>query len=97
MAMMENTQGESPRQRVILAGVDTGEYEMAVSMGELRELAESAELEVVGTAVQTRSELEPGTCMGLGRLRELAEQIRALEAELLVFDHELSPVQLRKI
>ena len=97
MAMMENTQGESPRQRVILAGVDTGEYEMAVSMGELRELAESAELEVVGTAVQTRSELEPGTCMGLGRLRELAEQIRALEAELLVFDHELSPAQLRNI
>ncbi len=97
MAMMGNTQGESPRQRVILAGVDTGEYEMAVSMGELRELAESAELEVVGTAVQTRSELEPGTCMGLGRLRELAEQIRALEAELLVFDHELSPAQLRNI
>ena len=95
--MTFNTQEEGRRERAVLAGVDTGEYDMAISMEELRELADSAELDVVGIATQVRGELEPGTCMGLGRLRELAEQVRALEADVIIFDHELSPAQLRNI
>ena len=77
--MTFNTQEEGRRERAVLAGVDTGEYDMAISMEELRELADSAELDVVGIATQVRGELEPGTCMGLGRLRELAEQVLAGE------------------
>ncbi|MCR4862291.1 MAG: GTPase HflX [Ruminococcus sp.] len=94
--MYENKTEELP-VRTVLACVDTGEFDAEVSIDELAELASTANAEVVGTVIQRRPTYDSATCMGAGRLEELKEQLEALEAELVIFDHELTGVQVRNI
>jgi GTP-binding protein HflX len=94
--MYEIAQEES-RTKVILVGLDTGEYDAQVSLEELAELADTAGCEVVATAIQSRPAPEAATCIGTGKLEELAEQIRYLKADMLIFDCELTGMQLRNI
>ncbi|MDO5560535.1 MAG: GTPase HflX [Oscillospiraceae bacterium] len=82
---------------VILAAADTGEYDMDSSLRELEELTQTAGGCVVGTIVQKRPAFDAGTCIGTGRLEELAEACVNLDAQLIVFDHELSATQIRNI
>lgn len=83
--------------KAVLACVDTGEFNAEVSIAELAELAETANAEVVGEIIQKKASYDPATCMGAGRLEELREQIVILEAELVIFDHELTGIQVRNI
>ncbi|HPY86187.1 MAG TPA: GTPase HflX [Ruminococcus flavefaciens] len=94
--MYENKIEDVPAKSV-LACVDTGEFDAEASMDELAELASSANADVVGTIIQKRPTYDPATCMGSGRLEELKEQLDALEADLVIFDHELTGVQVRNI
>ena len=66
-------------------------------MEELRELARTAGYPVVGTATQKLQSPVAATFMGSGRLLELKEYLEAVEADLIIFDEELSPAQLRNI
>ena len=94
--MYENKTDDQP-VRTVLACVDTGEFDAEASLAELAELAATANAEVVGEVLQRKQYYDPATCMGAGRLEELKEQLEALEAELVIFDHELSGVQVRNI
>ena len=94
--MYENKTEEIP-VKAILACVDTGEFDAETSIGELAELASTANAEVVGSIIQKRPSYDPATCMGAGRLEELKEQLEPLGAELVIFDHELTGVQVRNI
>lgn len=94
--MFENKNEERP-VRAVLACVDTGEFDAEVSIAELRELAATANAETVGTVIQKRPTFDPATCMGTGRLGELKDDIEALGAELVIFDHELTCIQVRNI
>ncbi|SFX48936.1 GTPase HflX [Ruminococcus sp. XPD3002] len=94
--MYENKIEDVPA-KAVLACVDTGEFDAEASMDELAELASSANADVVGTIIQKRPNYDPATCMGSGRLEELKEQLDALEADLVIFDHELTGVQVRNI
>lgn len=94
--MYENKTEELP-VKTVLACVDTGEFDAEISINELAELAETANVEVVGTVIQKKTSYDPATCMGAGRLQELKEQLEPLEAELVVFDHELTGIQVRNI
>ncbi len=94
--MYENKTDELP-VKAVLACVDTGEFDAEVSIRELAELASTAGAEVVGTIIQKKTSYDPATCMGSGRLEELKEQLGTLEAELVIFDHELTGVQIRNI
>ncbi len=94
--MYENKTEDLP-VKAVLACVDTGEFDAEVSINELAELADTANAKVVGTIIQKRPAYDPATCMGAGRLEELKEQLEALEAELVIFDHELTGVQVRNI
>lgn len=94
--MYENKTENIP-VKAVLACVDTGEFDAEVSIRELEELASTAEAEVVGTVIQKRPSYDPATCMGSGRLEELKEQLEILKAELVIFDHELTGVQVRNI
>ncbi len=94
--MYENKIEDVPA-KAVLACVDTGEFDAEASMDELAELASSANADVVGTIIQKRPTYDPATCMGSGRLEELKEQLDALDAELVIFDHELTGVQVRNI
>ncbi len=90
--------GKPGRERAILIGV-TGHNRAAAedSMEELGELARSAGLEVAASLIQRRPRFDPRFLMGKGRLLELVIQGLQQGADLLVFDAELSPSQVRSI
>lgn len=94
--MYENKIEELP-VKAVLACVDTGEFDAEASIAELTELAATANAEIVGEIIQRKQSFDPATCMGTGRLEELKEQLDALDAELVIFDHELTGVQVRNI
>lgn len=60
-------------------------------------LAAAIELEIVSSGVVTVSKPRPGTLFGSGKVEELAAIVKAEEAELLVVDHPLTPIQQRNL
>ncbi len=92
--MYENI--EKP-QRAALAAIDTGEYDVEVSIAELAELTHTAGAEVLVSIVQKRDAPDKASCMGTGRLKELADFCKENEADLVIFDCELSATQIRNI
>lgn len=84
-------------KKAVLAAVDTGAYDVETSLEELRELAASAGYPVTGVMTQKLQNPVAATFMGSGRLQELREYIAASESDLVIFDHELTPAQLRNI
>lgn len=93
---MENTLEIKPT-RALLVSVDTGDFDAESSLAELFELAKSAGADPLLSIEQKLSHLEPGTCVGSGKLIEIKEACELHEIELLIFDLELSPVQIRNI
>ncbi|MBI5501044.1 MAG: GTPase HflX [Deltaproteobacteria bacterium] len=71
--------------------------ETEASVAELRELARTAGLEVVDVLVQLRDRPDPRTILGEGRLQDLNLRAMQLDADLLVFDHDITPSQSRGI
>ena len=92
--MYEN---KEKQQTALLAAVDTGEFDVQRSIDELEELAKSAGAKVVGKIIQKKDKPDPATLMGAGRLEEAAQLIHAQQIDLLIFDHELAPAQLKNI
>jgi GTP-binding protein HflX len=64
---------------------------------ELRGLATTAGAVVVGGLVQRRLNVIPGTYLGKGKLAELQEQVQAEDADVVIFDNDLSPAQVRNL
>ena len=85
------------REIALLAGIDTGGYDIEHSMEELKELAKTAGAEVRGIFTQLRQSPDPATYVGGGKLQEIKEFAGQAEATLLIFDGELSGTQLRNI
>jgi GTPase len=86
------------RERAILVGVSArNRPEAEDSMAELAQLADSAGLDVAAVVIQRRSRLDARFLMGKGRLSELVVQALQLGSDLLVFDAELTPAQVRSI
>jgi GTP-binding protein HflX len=82
-------------ERAILVGVGPGIRES--DLDELAALADSAGAEPIGRIVQSRSEPDHRTWIGKGKLRELHDLVHGTGAELVIFDDELSPGQLRAL
>ncbi|RPJ75933.1 MAG: GTPase HflX, partial [Desulfobacteraceae bacterium] len=89
---------ESGRERALLVSVSTeSRHRTAESMAELKELARSAGIETVGSVIQHRDKVDPRFLIGTGKLQELAIQALQEGAQLIVFDQELNPSQIRSI
>lgn len=67
------------------------------SLQELHELVASAGAEIVGSILQRRQQADPALLIGRGKLNELQGALASSQAEVLVFDHELSPTQQRNL
>ena len=67
------------------------------SLAELRELAISAGANVAGEFLQVRDKPDPATLVGAGKLEEIAGASASADADLIIFDHDLSPSQQRNI
>ncbi|MFM7719026.1 MAG: GTPase HflX [Actinomycetota bacterium] len=83
------------RERALLVGVGPGKQES--DLDELAALADSAGAEAVGRVVQTRSDPDPATFVGRGKLEEIAREVRVTRAQAVIFDDELSAGQLRNL
>lgn len=94
---MEIFENEIKPQRALLVSVDTGEYDAQASLNELFELAQSAGAETVTSVTQKKDKPDVATCVGSGRLQEIAEYCKNDEIDLIIFDRELSPTQIRNI
>jgi GTP-binding protein HflX len=67
------------------------------SLAEFRELVSSAGAEIVAEILQRRSRPDPATLIGAGKVEEIAAVAASSEADLVLFDHDLSPTQLRNL
>ena len=78
-------------------GMPIGFADAEDSLQELRELASSAGARVVGTILQRSPEPDSATLLGRGKVHELRVQAHAEAADLVIFDHDLTPTQLRNL
>ncbi len=89
----------SQHERAIIFVLSTagGEDDLDVRMEELRELAKSAGAEVIAELTQSRRAPDMATYIGTGKAEELDTQAKALNADIIIFDDELSPTQQRNL
>jgi len=87
------------QKRAILVSVLTKDdpLEKEHALDELKGLVKTAGVNVVDTMVQVRETPHPATCLGSGKLVELTQLIETRDAELVIFDNNLSPAQGRNI
>jgi GTPase len=76
---------------------DSPDFTSEESLDELRTLATSAGAEIVGEFSQRRDRPEPATLIGKGKLEEIAGAAASVSADVILFDHDLSPSQQRNI
>lgn len=88
---------EAKRPRVLLAAVDTGEYDAEQSLDELEELADTAGADTAARIIQKRPAFDSATCIGPGRLEEMAQLCQSGDIDQIIFDHELTATQIRNI
>ncbi len=88
---------EVQKERVLLFGIDSGEYDAEQSMQELSALAQAADLEPMAEVLQKRARPDGATALGTGRLEEAKLLCEQLELESAVYDGELSGSQIRNI
>lgn len=99
---MEYYETKELMERAVLAGVHVGALDplddsTEESLAELARLADTAGAQVVGTMLQNRPYADSALYMGEGKLEELKLACEGLDANLVIFDDELSPIQLRNI
>lgn len=94
---MDWYENEEKPERALLVELDTGEFDAEASLAELYELTRSAGAEPCGAILQKRPSPDTATCVGSGMMEEIAEFCRNHEIDLLIFDRELTPTQLRNI
>lgn len=88
------------QQPLLTAGVSRGistALSADASLVEFRELVESAGATVAAQMLQRRSRADAATLIGAGKVEEVAEIARSNGAELVLFDHDLTPTQLRNL
>jgi GTP-binding protein HflX len=92
--MFERPQGGD---RALLVNLDLGEADQAARIEELKELAVSCGLRVLGLVQGRRERPDPATFAGKGKVSELAAAVAAQQASVVVFNHQLSPAQERNL
>lgn len=82
-------------ERAILVGVDLGasDWSLDDSLAELARLAETDGAEVVGVLTQKLDAPIPKSFIGKGKVEEVVSAVRALDADIVIFDDELTPSQ----
>jgi GTP-binding protein HflX len=97
---MYETQKKQPREKAILVAVklphDDG-WSPDDTLRELALLTETAGADVMDAIVQVRDRPDPATFIGEGKAEEVARRIQELEANVVIFDDDLSPAQARNL
>jgi len=81
----------------VLVSLDFGAPDYAESLAELRLLAESAGVQAVALIEGRRQKPDPATFAGSGKVEEIAARVEELGVPLVIFNHDLSPAQMRNL
>lgn len=84
-------------ERVILVAIDFGTPDFSESVAELRLLAAGAGLDIRGEVLGKRSRPDAALFVGSGKADEIAALVAATDADVVIFNHELSPAQERNL
>lgn len=85
-------------QRAILVGVNlNSESDFEYSMEELANLTEACDVEVIGKVTQNLHRVNPSHYIGTGKIEEVAAFVKEVDANLVIFNDELSPSQIRNL
>ncbi|UFH99423.1 GTPase HflX [Bacillus toyonensis] len=85
-------------QRAVLVGVNLGnEDDFVYSMEELTNLAEACDVEVIGQVTQNLQRVNPSHYIGKGKIEEVAAYVNEVDANMVIFNDELSPSQIRNL
>lgn len=96
--MAETYENEQIEEKVILVGISEQDGDDAEdSLAELAELVKTAGAVVVGTLIQKRETIHPGTYVGTGKVDGIAQLLAATGATGIVCDDELSPAQMKNL
>jgi GTP-binding protein HflX len=88
------------RERAVLVGVVTsrdGKEAETAALEELAQLADTAGVEVLDTLIQVRETADARFLIGKGKVQELKQRLEELEANVVIFDRELSGAQVRNL
>ena len=86
------------KQKVLLVGVNLNdEFYFFKSMSELEELVKACQMQPIGSVVQNLKEINSAFYVGSGKLEEIKDKINELHPDLVVFNNELSPSQLKNL
>ena len=86
------------KQKVLLVGVNLNdEFYFFKSMSELEELVKACQMLPIGSIVQNLKEINSAFYVGSGKLEEIKDKINELHPDLVVFNNELSPSQLKNL
>ena len=100
MITVSNRDHPASLSRAVLVGLNLGNEDMEEtekSLDELERLLQTAGGECAVKVTQTKEHPDPRTCVGAGKVAEIAYWCGTLEADLVVFDTELSPAQIRNV
>ena len=84
-------------ERAVIVQLDFGQFDLEDQLEEVRLLAESAGGTVVAEVGGRRQSPDPKTYAGKGKVDEISAMIAATQADLVIFNHELSPAQQRNL
>lgn len=84
-------------EAAVLVSIDFGENDYSESLAELRLLAETAGVRTLAVVEGKRQQPDAALFAGSGKVQELAELVERLEASLVIFNHDLSPAQMRNL
>ncbi len=93
-------QVDAKQERVLIMGLmtdDLSKQQFIDGLAELERLIDSAGGEVLATIEQKRPQPHPQTVVGAGKVEEVALKVQTLGANLVVFDRQLSPAQVRNL
>ena len=99
MGELKSTERSDRREKSVLVGVILPDSDINPDepLDEIRGLAKTAGLVVVGSMLQKRQHPDIATYIGSGKVGELKELVEAHEADLVVFDNDLGPAQTRNL
>jgi GTP-binding protein HflX len=92
--MQQTSEGS---EAAILVSIDLGDTDYRESLEELRLLAETAGVRTLATVEAKRQRPDAALFAGSGKVQEIAEMVERMEVPLVIFNHDLSPAQMRNL
>ena len=90
-------QKSSGHEAAVLVSIDFGDSDHNESLAELRLLAETAGVRTVAVVEARRQRPDAALFAGSGKVQEIAELVEKMEVPLVIFNHDLSPAQMRNL